>query len=143
MENLNISLHSRDDKVKFSATARDNPEIVIDYSPPIGTGEGYTSLELLMASYGSCVSTTVLTILRHQMRKKVDGISVDVQGVVRDEHPKALERMNVALNIKASDLSEPEVRQALAVAEEKLCPVWAMIKGNVEIDIEFLFLNKA
>ena len=136
MDTLTVKLLSLDDKAMFGVTARENPQIVIDYFPPVGTGQGYTSLELLMASFGSCVSTTLLTLLRHRMQKSVDGIDVNVVGEVRDNHPKALERMNVTLDIKAKDLTEPEVKQALEVAEDAVCPVWAMLKGNVEIDIE-------
>ena len=135
MDILTVKLQSLDDKAMFGATARDNPQIVVDYFPPVGTGQGYTSLELLMASFGSCVSTTLLTLLRHRMQKTVEGITTHVLGEVRDNHPKALARMNVTLEIKAKDLSEPEVRQALKVAEDTVCPVWAMLKGNVEIDI--------
>ena len=135
MDTLTVKLQSLDDKAMFGVTARDNPQIVVDYFPPVGTGQGYTSLELLMASFGSCVSTTLLTLLRYRMQKTVEGITVRVTGEVRDDHPKALERMNVVLDIKAKDLAEPEVRQALKAAEDAVCPVWAMLKGNVEIAI--------
>ena len=135
MDTLNVKLQSLDDKAMFSATARDNPQIIVDYFPPVGTGRGYTSLELLMASFGSCVSTTLLTLLRHKMQKTVDGITVEVMGKVRDNHPKALEQMSVTLDIRAKDLTEPEVRQALKVAEDAVCPVWAMLKGNVEVTV--------
>lgn len=89
-----------------------------------------------MASFGSCLTTTVLTLLRHKMRKSVDGASVEIMGTIREEHPKALSHMQVLLRLKASNLSEAEVRGAIGVAEEKLCPVWAMIKGNVAIDVD-------
>ncbi len=136
MNTLTVKIQSIDDKVMFSATARENPEVVIDYFPPIGTGRGYTSLELLMASFGSCVSTALLTLLRYRMKKQVNGISVEMKGTVREEHPKALQHILLALKIKAKDLLEAEAREALQIAEDKMCPVWSMIKGNVEVDIE-------
>ena len=136
VDTLTVNLHTIDDKVMFSATARKNPEIVIDYFPPIGTGEGYTSLELLMASFGSCVSTAVLTLLRHRMKKAVTGISVEVKGTVREEHPKALAHILLFMKIKAKDLTEADVHEALMVAENSICPVWATIKGNVAVDVE-------
>lgn len=48
MSDLSVKLQLIDDKAMLSATARENPAIVMDYFPPIGTGKGYTSLELLM-----------------------------------------------------------------------------------------------
>lgn len=136
MDTINIKLKTIDDKAMFSAVARDNPEIIIDYFPPVGSGNGYTSLELLMASFASCVSTTILTLLRHKMQKTVHGISINVDGTVREDHPKALKHMLVDLDIKAIDLSEADVQHALKIAEDSFCPVWAMIKGNVTIDFD-------
>ena len=136
MSDLMVKLQSIDDKAMYSATARENPAIVIDYFPPVGTGKGYTSLELLMASFGSCVSTTLLSVLRYKKKKIVSDISAEVEGTVREVHPKALEHILLRLKIKAKDLTETEVRETLIVLEEKLCPVWAMIKGNVTVSVE-------
>ena len=55
MNDLLVKLHTVDENVMFKATARENPEIVIDHFTPIGTGNGYASMELLMASFGSCM----------------------------------------------------------------------------------------
>jgi putative redox protein len=133
---LTVKLQRIDDKAMFSATARENPAVVIDYFPPVGAGKGYTSLELLMMSFGSCVSTTLLSLLRYRMSKSIGGISGEVDGIVREEHPKALERILLRLHVRAKDLTEAEVREALKNAEDSICPVWAMIKGNVAVDIE-------
>lgn len=89
-----------------------------------------------MASFGSCVSTTLLTVLRYRKKKIVDGISTEVEGTVREVNPKALEHILLRLKIKAKDLTEPEVRETLNVLEDNLCPVWAMIKGNVAVSVE-------
>ena len=136
MSDLMVNLQSIDDKAMYSAMARENPAIVIDYFPPVGTGKGYTSLELLMASFASCVSTTLLSVLRYKKKKVVNDISAEVEGTVREVHPKALEHILLRLKIKAKDLTETEVRETLIVLEEKLCPVWAMIKGNVTVSVE-------
>ena len=136
MSDLMVKLQSIDNKAMYSATARENPAIVIDYFPPVGTGKGYTSLELLMASFASCVSTTLLSVLRYKKKKIVSDISAEVEGTVREVHPKALEHILLRLKIKAKDLTETEVRETLIVLEEKLCPVWAMMKGNVSVSVE-------
>ncbi len=104
MHDLTVKLQTIDDKVKLRATARENPEVIIDYFPPIGTGMGYTSLELLMAAFGSCVSATLITILRHRMKKTVSGITTEVEGTVREEHPKALSHILLRLKIVAQGL---------------------------------------
>jgi len=136
MKDLTVKLQTIDDKVMFRAAARENPAVVIDGVPPVGTGNGYTPMELLLASFGSCVGATLISFLRRKMNKEVDGISIEVEGTKRDEHPKAVERILLRLNITAKDLTEGEVRQALNKLEEKLCPIWAMMKGNVKVDAE-------
>jgi putative redox protein len=133
---LAVNLQTIDDKVMFSATARENPAIIVDYFPPVGTGNGYTSLELLMISFGSCVSITLMSLLRYRMKKTVDGIFVEVVGTVREEHPKALEHIVLRLKFKAKDLKEAEVQEVLKTAEDTMCPVWAMIKRNVTVAVE-------
>lgn len=135
MDTLAVKLRTIDEKSMFSATARENPEIIIDYFPPVGSGKGYTSLELLMLSFGSCVSTTLLSLLRYRKKKKVDGVVAELQGSVREEHPKALKHISLNLTFKSKELSKAEVQEMLKVAEDKLCPVWTMIKGNVDVDV--------
>lgn len=136
MDTLTVKLQTIDEKTMFSATARENPEIIIDYFPPIGSGNGYTSLELFMASFGSCLSSTVLSLLRYRMKKNVDGVIVEVQGTVREEHPKALKHILSTLTFKSKELTKAEALEALKVAEDKMCPVWSMIKGNVDVDVK-------
>ena len=133
---LKIELNVLDEKFKFGGTARSNPEVVIDYFPPVGTGEGYTSLEMLMLSFGSCISTTVGSILRYRMKKTITGIRVTVCGVVKEEHPKCLSEINAVIEFTSNDLTEYDVETALSDAEDKFCPVWAMIKGNAKIDVQ-------
>lgn len=136
MDALKVNLQTIDDKVMFSAAARENPQITIDFFPPIGTAKGYTSLELLMASFGSCLGTSLLTLLRYKMEKTVEGLSIEMDGRVREEHPKALTHIVMVLKFKAKDLSEAEVLKAVKVSEEKICPVWSMLKGSVAVDIK-------
>ena len=136
MLDLSVKLQTIDDKAMFSASARENPAVVIDYFPPVGTGKGYTSLELLMISFGSCVSTVLMTLLRYKMQKTVSGVSAEVDGTVREEHPKALDHIQLRLKIQAKDLTDAEVKEALKIAEDTMCPVWAMLKGNVAINTE-------
>ncbi|MDR0300697.1 MAG: OsmC family protein [Treponema sp.] len=133
---LTVKLQTIDDKAMFNATARENPPIVVDYFPPVGSGKGYTSLELLMISFGSCVSTTLMSILRHRMKKSVSGVSAEAYGTLREEHPKALKHILLRLKIQTADVTEAEAREALKTAENTVCPVWSMVKGNVAVDVE-------
>jgi putative redox protein len=135
---LEVSLRTVNDKVKFAAWSDDRPEISIDYIPPVGDGEGYTSLELLLFSFTSCVSTLLLHYLRSILKRDVVSLQAKAIGDVRSEHPKSLSRIQVALTLQSPDAEESDVKTALKAAESRLCPVWAMIKGNVEIEVTFV-----
>ncbi|MDR2942604.1 MAG: OsmC family protein [Treponema sp.] len=136
MADITVKLQTIDDKSMYNATARETPKIVIGYFPPGETGKGYTSLELLMASFGSCVSTILLTLLRFRMKKFASGLSAKANGIVKKEQPKALQNLSLFLKIDAKDLKEAELQEALKVAESEICPVWSMLKGNVAIDVK-------
>lgn len=143
MKELSVKLHSIDDKVKFSAVSRENPEVVIDYFPPFGTGEGYTSLELLLASAASCVGTLLVTQLRGKMGRTISSLSINASGIQRDTHPMALTHIRLEYVITSPDAQDAEVQRVLAIADDKLCPVLAMLKGNVEIEKTYSIINPA
>jgi putative redox protein len=129
---LSVSMELISDKVRFTGALRDNPPVTVDYTAPIGDGLGYTSLELFLMSLGTCVGSTVLLVLR-KMRKTITGCTVTAQGTRRGEHPTCFARIVVEIVLHSPDVTEHDVQQALHIGEETLCPVWAMIKGNVEV----------
>ena len=47
----------------------------------------------------------------------------------------------LALAITSPDILAEEVQKAIDVSEEKLCPVWALLKGNVEVDVAFQIIR--
>jgi putative redox protein len=134
---LEINLRTVNDKVRFMANSRSNPEVAIDYHPPIGNDEGYTSLELLMISFSSCISTALLTLLRAGMHRKINSLDVNARGIERTEHPKCLSNIHLDMTFVSPDAEDLDIKKAIALAEEKFCPVWAMIKGNVEVSVSF------
>jgi uncharacterized OsmC-like protein len=65
MDNLIVNIHRTNQKVHFEAISDRNPGRVIpfDYAPPVGDGDGFAGLELLLASFAGCVSTTIVFLL--------------------------------------------------------------------------------
>ena len=70
------------------------------------------------------------------MKKTITACEINSKGIRKDEHPTGFKKIVVEINIKSSDVSESDIAEVLKMAEEKYCPVWSMIKGNVEIEIE-------
>lgn len=123
-----------DDKVKFIAYAGENNPLVVDYVPPVGSGEGYTSLELLMISLSSCLTTAVLILLRKN-KKQVLNAFVTTTGRRRPVHPTYLEEINIELNIISPDVDENDLLQVIKISEETICPVLNMLKDDVKVNI--------
>jgi len=121
------------DSIKLSCSSGGNPPIVTDYYPPLGNNEGYTALEVFLVSLGSCASGTILPLLR-RMRKTIKDYNMTLEGTRRSEHPTSLSKIVLRIFVKSNDITEADLDKAVSMAEEKYCPVWAMIKGNVEVE---------
>ena len=139
-EQLQVSVTLVNQKVGFSGVGRDNPAVAIDYKPPLGDGQGYTSLELLLMSLASCSASTIVPLLR-RMHKDVAGFSVSATGIRRDTHPTCFQTISLAFVLTSSDASETDLQKAIALSEETYCPVWAMLKNNVEISTSFQIMT--
>lgn len=133
---LTASASLINEKVKFKGVSRSNPEIIVDYVPPIGDGEGYTSLELLLVSLASCSGTSIALLLR-KMRKDVSGLKINAKGDRREQHPTYFEKINLEFILESRDAEDSDIEKAIKISEEQLCPVWNMLKNNVEISCEY------
>ena len=132
---LNTSISLINDKLHFTATVGENDPISIDYTAPLGDNLGYTSLELLLLSLSSCVGSSVLTFLR-KMRKSVTACEIHARGIRREEHPTCFKTIYLTVNLISIDTSEEDFKKVLKLSEETYCPVWALLKGNVEIEVK-------
>jgi putative redox protein len=119
-------------KMKFAGTSRRNPPVPIDYAPPLGDDEGYRGMELLLLSLAACSGQTVAGLLR-KMKQDLKGLEVTASGEKRDEHPKTFSAVKLEFVIRGGGVSEESARQAVALSEEKYCPVWATLKPVVPI----------
>jgi putative redox protein len=133
---LNTSIVLINDKLNFRGTVENNEPVSIDYTPPLGDNLGYTSLELLLLSLSSCIGSSVLTFLR-KMKKNIYGFEINSKGIRKEEHPTCFKTIFVEINLKSSDVTEEDLDKVIKLSEETYCPVWAMIKGNVEVNIKY------
>jgi putative redox protein len=119
-------------KSQFIGKAHTNHEVKIDYIPPFGNDDGFMSTELLLISLSSCSGHAVIWILE-KMGKQICAMEVKSEGKRREEHPTIFTEIELTYNLKGENLDAASVERAIKLAEEKYCPVWAMIKGNVNV----------
>jgi putative redox protein len=139
-EHLEVNVSLINQKVQFSGVARSNPEVIFDYNPPLGDGMGYTGLEMLLMSLAACSGTTVISLLR-RMRNNILGCRVIAKGTRREHPPMSLSKINLEFIINSNDANENDIIKALQLSEESYCPVWQMLKNNVEIITEYKIIT--
>jgi putative redox protein len=137
---LETTLVLLNERVHFHGTVEGNDPVSIDYMPPVGDNLGYTSLELLLLSLSSCVGSAVLTFLR-RMRKNISQFEIKAHGIRRTEHPISFSKITLEIRMQSPDVTKEDVAKVIAMAEEKYCPVWDMIRGNVPVEIVSVITN--
>ena len=132
LEEVTVRLSNQ--KVQFIGMSKSNPDrpIDFDYKPPIGDGQGYNGLELLLMSLSGCSATAIVYLLR-KMGKTVSGLEVNGKGIRREQPPIKFEKIFLEFILSSKDTEDADIRRAIQLAEQSVCPVWQMIKNNVEV----------
>ena len=133
---LTSSIRLINERLLFEGKVEGNAPISIDYIPPLGDNLGYTSLELLLLSLSSCVGSAVLTFLR-KMNKNIEAFNIHSNGLRKTEHPTGFSRIELSIHIKSDNVTDADVLKVLKLTEETYCPVWSMLKGNVEFFVNY------
>jgi putative redox protein len=133
---LEASIKLVNDKLNFIAEVEGNKPISIDYIPPLGDNLGYTSLELLLLSFSSCIGSALLVVLR-KMKKTINRLEINAKGIRKETHPTSFKTIFIDIKLISPDTVSTELDKVLKISEEQLCPVWSMIKGNVEVKIQY------
>lgn len=136
---LEVTVNSTNQKLGYTGALRSHAAIPIDYIPPFGDGHGYLPLELLLMSLAACSGGTIGLLLR-KMGKTVTGVTVNAKGTRRDQHPTSFQKILLEFTVSSGEVKDVDVQKAITLAEESVCPVWAMMKGNVEIVTEYKIL---
>jgi putative redox protein len=95
-----------------------------------------TPLELVLIAVGSCTAVDVVDILRKK-RQDVTDYKVEVSAERREEHPRAIVKMNVHHLVYGRNISEQAVTQAIELSDTKYCSVAATVRPTAEITTSF------
>ena len=136
MDHLIVNVQRIGQKVHFEGVSESNPErtIPFDYIPPIGEGNGFAGLELLLLSFSGCVSTSIVFLLG-RMGKNLTSYSARVEGI-RRESPLSLAKILFHITVESSDLTTADMEAVLRQAEQ-ISPVWHAIRNNIDVEMTF------
>lgn len=92
-----------------------------------------TPLEVLLSSLAACAANTLNLVLCRRMNARLDSIEVEAKAERRSEHPTILTDIELLYRLRGEDLTAETVERALRMAEDTLCPVYAMLKPGTRI----------
>jgi len=137
-----VTVDLTNQKVQFTGVSKANPDmsVTFDYKPPIGDGHGYNGLELLLMSFAGCSGTAIVFLLR-KMGKNIAGLKVKAKGLRREQPPIKFEKIFLEFLVTSPDARDADVQRAIQLAEQSVCPVWQMLKNNVDVTTEYKIIT--
>lgn len=131
-------------KVQFSGVSQNNPNlppVTFDFKPPLGDGMGYNGLEAFLMSLSAC-SATALAFLLRKMKKTIKELEVNAHGIKTDQLPLKFEKIFLEFILHSHDTKDADIQKALQLSEESFCPVWQMIKNNVDVVTSYKIIDE-
>jgi putative redox protein len=122
--------------MRFLGKSRSGKTVDIDHVPGDAVPDGYSPLELLLASLASC-SGQVMTGLLTRMGKEVKGLVVRARGLKQEIHPTVLTSIELDFEFQGGRLDGPSVENAISLSEDRFCPVWVMLKASTRITAKY------
>jgi putative redox protein len=117
--------------VTFEITARSGHSVLVDSDEATGgDNSGFRPLEQLLASDAGCAGIVVTGLLR-RMRQEVTDYRINVEATRAETHPKVFTEIVVEHEIRGKGLSMASVKQSIALAAGKYCPVVLMLAKSV------------
>ena len=137
---LEASVNLLNNKLHFLGKAGENEPVHLDYTAPIGDNLGYMPLQIFLMSLAACAGGSVLYLLRRE-GKIITGLDVRATGTRRMTHPTSFSKIVLDFEIKSDGLTDMVMQKAISDSEETYCPIWAMIKNNVEVVSNFKIIK--
>ncbi len=107
-------------------------QLLMDYPLKGEPPEGFKPLETLLASLAGCAGNTLALLLRKSQLPFIS-LEIQVQAERREEHPTVFTSIHMEFRLRGRALEDEKIKAILKDAEERVCPVWAMLKGSVPI----------
>jgi putative redox protein len=120
-------------------SGRAGKPVAIDFTPEGEVIDGFSPLELLLTSLAGCSSQVVVGLLK-RMGQDVKDLTVHARGVKKEIHPTVFASVELEFEFHGGRVDGASVEKALALSEERFCPVWVMLKASVPITAGYKIL---
>ncbi|MGM0665730.1 MAG: OsmC family protein [Bacteroidota bacterium] len=102
-----------------------------------GKNRGPRPKTLMLAALGGCTGMDVASIMK-KMKIPFEDFSVEVTGVLTDEHPKHFKKMHLIFSVKGKDLDRNKIEKAVNLSQDRYCGVTHSYKASMEISHEII-----
>lgn len=119
-------------KLHFFVHAGSGQAIAVDHPPPLGDGDGYRPMEMMLMSLAACAGQVVVSLLR-RMNGGVDSLEVRASGERWEDHPTVFREIELEFLLTGTGIDPALTEKAIALAGEKYSPVWAMLSAAVPV----------
>ncbi len=127
--------------MKFEGRSdRAGKTVAIDFTPEGEPIDGFSPLELLLTSLAGCSGQVTVGLLK-RMGQEVKDLTVHARGVKKEIHPTVLTSIELEFVFRGGRVDGASVEKALALSEERFCPVWAMVKASAPIKATYRLLS--
>jgi len=119
--------------MSFDAMVNDH-KIVLDAVEAVGGKDrGPRPKPLMLVALGGCTGMDVVSMLK-KMRVDYDGLKIEVEGDLTDEHPKVYHTITINYIFKGNDLPMEKIEKAVNLSQERYCGVTAMLAKAAKIE---------
>ncbi len=101
--------------------------------------DGYTPMELLLTSLAGCSGQVTVGLLK-RMGQEIKDLTVSARGQKKEIHPAVFTEIGLEFEFRGGRLEAASVEKALALSEDRYCPVWAMVKAAVPVKATYRLL---
>ncbi|MBW6497221.1 MAG: OsmC family protein [Bacteroidales bacterium] len=105
-----------------------------------GKPRGMRPKPLMMVSLAGCTAIDVVDILK-KMRVNIKGLSIKVDGNIRDELPKDFLSMHVIYVFKGKNLPLDKLERAVQLSKDKYCGVSATLAKAIDLTYEIQIID--
>ena len=121
------------EEMSFDSTVNGH-KIILDAVEAVGGKDrGPRPKPLLLVSLGGCTGMDVVSMLK-KMRVDYDGLNIEVEGELTEEHPKVYHTITINYKFKGKDLPMDKLEKAVNLSQERYCGVTAMLAKSAKID---------
>ncbi|NTV80438.1 MAG: OsmC family protein [Candidatus Aminicenantes bacterium] len=113
-------------------SGRAGKSVAVDFTPEGEPIDGFSPLELLLTSLAGCSGQVTVGLLK-RMGQEIKDLTVHARGVKKEIHPTVLTSIELDFEFRGGKLDGASVEKALALSEERFCPVWIMVKAAAPI----------